>query len=335
MKPIRIIVLGFGRWGQRWIQNLKADPNYEIVGIVCRHSSNIESVCQQNNIIEQLCFTSIEEALEQVNPNAALLVVPPEKHFPIAMQCMEAGLHILSEKPLAVSMKEAFALFQAARRYNRHFMVSQDYRWQPSIQTLRNLISSRTIGEICYIIYCHFQALHRGGWREQMGQVLLEDMAIHHFDILRYITGKDCVEVYVDSYNPKWSWYRGGAAVSAILSFENGFRASYFGTWVTTGREGSWPGELRIDGEYGSLSLTADSKVLLFKDGHEQEIPQDAMALFGRDYALHLFKKTVSEGIIPETDIEDNIKSFAIVQAALESNRLHKPINLAEVLQPL
>ena len=92
---------------------------------------------------------------------------------------------------------------------------------------------------------------------------------------------------------------------------------------------------MRIDGEYGSLSLTADSKVLLFKDGHEQEIPQDAMALFGRDYALHLFKKTVSEGIIPETDIEDNIKSFAIVQAALESNRLHKPIYLAEVLQPL
>ena len=333
MKKIRIITIGFGRWGQMWFQNLKKDSNYEIVGIVCRHPYKIENInIKESNIPKSLFFTSLEEALKKTNADAALLVVPPEIHFSIAMQCMEAGLHILSEKPLAVNMKEAIILSQTARQYNRHFMISQDYRWQPPIKTLRSIISSGTIGKIGYINYHHFQALRRGGWREQIKHVLLEDMSIHHFDILRYITDKDCLNVYADSYNPIWSWYTGGASVSAILTFKEEFRVCYFSTWVTTGRANSWPGELRIEGENGSLSLTADNKVILFKDGFEQEMPLDAMEYCGRDYALNLFKKYVIEGILPETNIDDNIKSFAIVQAALESSRLHKTVNTVEML---
>ena len=331
MNKLHIMVVGLGSWGQQWVEDILTDPNYKIVAIIDKEDDKVEQVISKFKLDKNIGFKDIQEASMIAQPEAALIAVPPAAHFPVAMHCLENKHHILSEKPLANNMEEAQVLEQEYQKQGMQFMVSQDYRWQPPIQTLHNLISNNVIGKIGYITYRHFQSLNIGGWREQMTHVILEDMAIHHFDILRYLTGKDCKEIYAISFNPRWSWYLGGAATSVGLKFEDDLFVNYFATWVTMGPVDSWAGEVRIEGEKGTLSLNAEDEIRLFKNESEQKIDLEPMLATGRLYALKEFYQAISKGICPETSIGDNIKSYAMTRAALASVNFSRPINLEEI----
>ena len=332
MKPTRIIVIGLGQWGNLWIDNIQSDPNFELVALVDSDKDKVEQACVKFNINKKIGFTDLHKGLAATTPDAALVIVPPRFHYPVAMTCIENHLSVLSEKPLANSMEEALRLKQASEEHETLFMVSQDYRWQPPIQTLRDLIAKGVIGKPGYATYRHFQKLIIGGWREAMKDVIVEDMVIHHFDILRYITGLDCQEVFTDSFNPAWSWYAGGAATSIILRFQENFHVNYFATWVTSGREDSWPGEILIEGEKGSLTLTAKGSVRLIANGKVRTVPQPAMLRTGRAYALAQFHNGITNHIMPDSSISDNIKSYAMVCAALTSVKESKLIRVADLL---
>jgi len=332
MKPIRMLVIGLGQLGTVWIENIIADPRYEVTAVVDTNEERIHQACSKFALDEKIAFTSLEKGISETDLDAALIVVPPQFHYSTAKLCIENKLHILSEKPLANSMGEALSIKNLSDQQNIWFMVSQDYRWQPPIQALRESIAKGLIGKPGYAVYRHYRSLKIGGWREQMGDVILEDMAIHHFDILRYITGLDCEEVFAESFNPTWSWYRGGASTSVLLTFENEFRVNYFASWVATGGEDSWPGEVRIEGEKGSLSLSTNGEVKFYQDGIETTISQPEMNRTGRPYALNQFYNGISHSGVPDSTIEDNIKSFAIVQSAIESAHSKKTVRVDRLL---
>ena len=332
MKPIRMLVIGLGQLGTVWIENIIADPRYEVTAVVDTNEERIHQTCSKFALDEKIAFTSLEKGISETDLDAALIVVPPQFHYSTAKLCIENKLHILSEKPLANSMGEALSIKKLSDQQNILFMVSQDYRWQPPIQALRESIAKGLIGKPGYAVYRHYRSLKIGGWREQMGDVILEDMAIHHFDILRYITGLDCEEVFAESFNPTWSWYRGGASTSVLLTFENEFYVNYFASWVATGGEDSWPGEVRIEGEKGSLSLNTNGEVKFYQDGIETTISQPEMISTGRPYALQQFYNGISHSGVPDSTIEDNIKSFAIVQSAIESAHSKKTVRVDRLL---
>jgi len=332
MEKLSILIIGIGEWGEKWIETIRSFPEFTIVGLVDKNFEKINQIVEKFNIDKTAGFNNLKEALDKTESDIALIVVPPESHFPIVFECMKKGINILSEKPLANNMEEAVRLLQEANQRNIQFVVSQDYRWQSPIKTLHSLLKNGVIGEIGYITYQHFQSLQIGGWRESMKNVILEDMAIHHFDILRYITGKECIEVYAESYNPKWSWYEGGATTSILLTFEEDIRVNYFGTWVSTGKPNSWPGEIRIEGDKGTLLLTSKGEIFQYSNKTEEMVDQEEMKYTGREYALQQMKKALLEGSETETGIEDNIMSFAITRAALLSNELHRPVILTELM---
>ena len=334
MKPIRMLVIGLGQLGTVWIENIIADPRYEVTAVVDTNEERIHQTCSKFALDEKIAFTSLEKGISETDLDAALIVVPPQFHYSTAKICIENKLQILSEKPLANSMGEALSIKKLSEQQNVLFMVSQDYRWQPPIQALRESIAKGLIGKPGYAVYRHYRSLKIGGWREQMGDVILEDMAIHHFDILRYITGLDCEEVFAESFNPTWSWYRGGASTSVLLTFENEFRVNYFASWVATGGEDSWPGEVRIEGEKGSLSLSTNGEVKFYQDGIETTISQPEMNRTGRPYALNQFYNGISHSGVPDSTIEDNIKSFAIVQSAIDSAHSKKTVRVDRLLNP-
>jgi predicted dehydrogenase len=159
-------------------------------------------------------------------------------------------------------------------------------------------------------------------------------MAIHHFDILRYITGMYCLEVFADSFNPSWSWYAGGAATSVLLRFELDFRVNYFATWVTPGEEDSWPGEIRIEGEKGSIRLNARGEVTLNCNGSTKLMPHPVMVNAGRAHALSQFRSGLAGESTPGSVISDNIKSYAIVRAAIKSVQTGQPVRVERLLHP-
>lgn len=332
MKPIQMMVIGVGGWGQNWISSLLGNQEYKIVALVDEMAGRAKENCAKYGLATAGAFRGIEDAIQQCQPEAAVITVPPAAHYNIAMKCMEAGLHILSEKPLANDLDEAYSLLNMAVKQNITFMVSQDYRFQPPVRTLHDLIAEGRIGDPGYISYRHYKRFKLGGWREEMEQVILEDMAIHHFDLLRYLLGKECLSIYSDTFNPKWSWYRSGAVANVQLVFEDDIHVEYLGTWVTSGWDDeTTTGEIRIEGSLGSALLHTNGTLQIWEDGTSKEVPLQTMASTGRAYSLQEFLMAVRQGLTAETDIKDNINSFIITRAALKANDEKRLVNISEL----
>jgi predicted dehydrogenase len=86
-------------------------------------------------------YAIMEEALEAVECDAVLVATPPRTHHVVAKAALEAGKHVLCEKPLATSLEDAFDLIQAAQRAERVLMVSQNYRYNAPFRAVQRLVA--------------------------------------------------------------------------------------------------------------------------------------------------------------------------------------------------
>ena len=142
------------------------------------------------------CHTDLEAALAAAGADVAVAVVPPAAHREVATRCLEAGLPVLVEKPLAGTREDCLALVETAQRLGRELAVSQNYRYRRVIETARQVIASGRLGAIGQA-QVDFRIHHdfRGTFRESMDDPLIVDMAVHHFDLIRFVTGLEASRV--------------------------------------------------------------------------------------------------------------------------------------------
>lgn len=209
-------------------------------------------------------------------------------------------------------------------------MVDQGRRWLPHIVALRDAVIGDLIGELGYVT-CQFRIPVRyGGWRTTMPEVLIEDLAIHHFDTIRFITGRNGQRVYAHSFRPAWSWFRGNSCASVDLLLEGDLPVHYFGSWVARGPRSSWDGELLLVGARGALLLREDDTLLHFT---EEDAAPRALALpqldpEGMARGLEGFARAVRREAPADPDGEDNIHSLALTSAAVASSRTGQPVSV-------
>jgi predicted dehydrogenase len=169
-------------------------------------------------------------------------------------------------------------------------------------------------------------------WREHMPHPFLHDMVVHHFDLLRAVTGRECVEVFARGVSPPWSWYAGLPGVDAILTFDQGMSVSYTGSMVARGFTTPQDGIITLVGEGGTLRLEADQQVRCYRDNQVEVIPQETMPFTDTAYALREFLAAIREGRRPETHVEDNVRSFAMAAAAITSVEKRQPVAVAPLV---
>jgi len=152
-------------------------------------------------------------------------------------------------------------------------------------------------------------------------------------------TGADCQEIYCRVYRPHWSKFNGKPNTDAIMTLTDGTKVVYNGTWAARGRESSWDGNFVITGDKGCLTLDASNTVRFFefKEGgvsFEAKLEEgvlidhENMTATEMQYGLIQFMKAIEEDTIPETTMEDNIKSFEMVCAAITSAESGEAIHL-------
>jgi len=328
--------VGLGGFGMEWLDVLLGADGVALAAVV--DASAEARVSAQARAGDVPAFSSIDEALAAVPSDAVLVVVPPAMHEPVALAALHAGRHVLSEKPLAGDLASAARLVTVVEQTGLTFMVSQDYRWSAPIATLRHHLRSGLIGAPGAIRYTFNKAWDFGGWRATLADVLLEDMTIHHVDLLRYLTGLECEDLYARSYHPAWSWFAGNASAEALLRFAGGVHAAYSGSWVGAGPQTSWTGSIEVEGAEGLVRLHDDA-LTFYPRGEPngpgasgRALPLLELPRARQDEALARFVAAVRLGATPETDIRDNIKSFAIVCAALASARTNRPVRPADLI---
>lgn len=318
-KGIRVIQVGVGGMGTVWIQTVQNARDVSHAALVDVNAEVLAAQAEKCGLDASHCYTNLATALKQESADGLINVTPPQFHEEVCCRALEAGLPVLTEKPLSDSMASARRMVAAAERAGKTLMVAQNYRYQAFAPTLRRLVASGELGTPGQVQVSFAKGPHFGGFREEMDHPLIVDMAIHHFDMLRYFLGADPMAVSGQSWNPSWSWFRGDASTVLHFEFEGNIHASYTGSWCSTGAETSWNADWRIECEGGVYVATNDTLYRAPTGQEPQAVPLDPMPLVRQDYLLEAFRRAVTEGAVPETTGADNLKSLGMVFGAVEA----------------
>jgi predicted dehydrogenase len=329
---VRLIQVGAGSMGRAWLGAIRADPGVELAGLVDLDAEVARRAAAGHGYDDVVVGTDLAAVIAGTRPDAMVNVTIPEAHRATTVTALEAGLPVLCEKPIAPTVAEARVMVDAAERSGRLLMVSQSRRYSPQVVAFRRLIAG--LGPIGTLNCQFFKAPHFGGFREEMADPLLLDMAIHQFDLARLLTGADPVTVACDSYNPPWSWFAGNAAAEATFVLAGGSRFTFSGSWCAPGLETSWNGSWRISGEHGTVTWDGDNApVAQLADGSTPvvELGAEPEGIAG---SLAEFVRCVRDGDRPDSAAARNIVSLAMVEAAVRSAAEHRPVAIADVLGP-
>lgn len=333
MPKIRIIQVGIGGMGDVWLRAVRSLDCAEHVAMVDINPSVIERQCARYGLEKARCFTSLSQALSEVTADAVLDITPPRFHEEVAMQAFAAGLHVLSEKPLAESPEAARRIVEQGERAGLVHMVAQNYRYSPPVQTLKGALDKSEVGRPSQVRVDFFKGPHFGGFRAEMDYPLIVDMAIHHFDMLRYLLGSEPTAVFGRSWNPPWSWFKGDAASFVLFDFDD-VHVSYNASWCSNGAETPWNGNWRFECEKGVVEMNGDHVYLTPVGRPTREVPLVEMPLQGQSYLLAEFCRALTEGHVPATSGRDNLKSLEMVFSALRSFESGQVVHMAARTPP-
>jgi predicted dehydrogenase len=342
-----------GVWGRHWAHRMIPQvPEIELVGCVDRDPGALELTMEHAGVPAERCFTSLERALAVTDPDTVLVTTTLDGHVPVARAALEAGRHVLVEKPFAPSLADARALVDLAEDRGRMLMVSQNYRFFPAVRAVVELVRSGQLGALheVEIDFRHRSTVPEPGVRTGhlvLAQPLLMDMSIHHFDLLRLVLGRDATWVSCQAWNQPWTGFVGPPTSIAAIRFGE-VTVSYRGTWVTHAADTAWAGEWRMTFERGEVWWTSrdpgtqalkeglgatgsedgERVVVRRAGGVERRLPLPALPLVDQAGSLAELLAAVRARRQPESSGRENLGSLALALAAVESAELDEPVTL-------
>lgn len=341
---IRLIQVGLGGWGQNWFRDVVSQSKAaEVVAWVEIDPQALVDAQQRLNLPGDRCFLKLEEALEAVPAEAVLITASLPGHVPAARAALLAGKHVLVEKPFAPTLAEASELVRLAEQCQRIVMVSQNYRFGLAVSSARELVRQQILGPVSSVEIDFRRSAntvpatnHR---HYQLWHPLLVDMAIHHFDLMRFVLGQEPRQVICKTWNPPWSNFAEPPAASLTITFDGGTIVNYRGSWISQGPITNWAGEWQMDCERGQIAWTGrgelPDKVLLRASGKRpRAVKLPTLEALDRKGSLQAFAQAVENGEVPESSGRDNLKTLALMFAAIEAAESGLPVTISD-LAPL
>jgi predicted dehydrogenase len=336
------VLVGCGNMAAGWLKALESPAlagRVEIVALVDVDPAAAEKLKAEFGLSGVIVSATLEPVLAERRPDLVFDIAIPDARRDIVLAALRHGCHVLTEKPMATSMAEAAELVGAASRAGRVHAVTQNRRFKEGIRRARATVESGVLGQLTAVHCDFFIGAHFGGFRDAMQHVLLLDMAIHTFDAARFISGMEPEAVYCIESNPAGSWYAHGAAANAIFEFTGGVVVTYRGSWCAEGANTNWDASWRIVGTNGTLLWDGeDGFSVRVVDGDEgffrplKEIavlpPRDLGETQSHASVIAGFLDAIDGGRQPETAGEDNIRSLAMVFAAIESAATRRRVEI-------
>ena len=170
MTPLRAGVIGVGHLGQHHTRLYASLPGSRLIGVFDQSPERARMIAERHHVA---AFGSIDELLPEVD--VVSVVVPTSVHYPVAKACLQAGKHVLVEKPIAVTSDEAHELVQLAGQRRCRLQVGHSERFNPIMQVMPPHFGSPVFVE------CH--RLSSMSDRGTVGDVIL-DLMIHDIDMV-------------------------------------------------------------------------------------------------------------------------------------------------------
>ncbi len=326
--PLRLIQVGAGGMGRAWLRTIAANDDVVLAGLVDLDLDVARTAAAEHGFADLPVARSLDEL--GVDADAVIDVTVPAAHPTVSINALLRGLPVLSEKPLAETVRECLPMVAASEVSGKLLMVSQSRRYFRAGTAFGRQIAE--LGPVGSLSCEFFKAPHFSGFRERMAEPLLVDMAIHQFDLARKLIGAEPVSVYCESYNPEWSWFDGNASANAVFTFAGGTRFSFTGSWCAPGLETSWNGRWRASAEGGTATWDGDNAPVAERADGEAlpaDLPEDSEEIAG---SLAEFVEAVRSGETPQSEVHSNVISVAMVEAAVQSAASGVPVRIADVV---
>lgn len=222
---VRFGVIGLKGIGRRHVECITSIDEAELIA-VADINEEVGKLMASKYGVEW--FKNYEDMLKRKDLDAVSICTPHFLHFPMAMKAMEYGKHVLVEKPMAITVKEADRMIESARGRRLKLGVVYQYRVNPVYQHVKKMIEDGLIGKIYRVCMeaCVFrtQAYYdgdawRGKWLTEGGGVLI-NQTIHHLDVLQWLIGKPA-NIY-GRIGTLYHHIEVEDIASAVILFENG-----------------------------------------------------------------------------------------------------------------
>lgn len=344
------ILVGCGGWGQTWVEHTLPrgvhDGLITVIGAVDTNADHLVFVKKNLNLTDGQCFTNLEKALSELNPDICVIAAPPAAHEAIAITAMEYGCDVLSEKPITDNPDSMFRLLRKAEDTGKKYGITMSHRFNRHIATLRNEILSGKYGYLDYIVF-NFSARQEemNGRQKKLENVMLNEASIHHFNLLESLVGSECETMFVDKWCPMHALdMKGGAQSLTVMKFKNNVRVGYEMSMCNASSLNSWGNEsIRAELEKATLVLNGNSLHCYLKEEPEEmvnfpgtgfEIPLigNEEERWGNDLLLEQFVLWVNGGKAMPTELKRSFRSQMMVFAAIESGEQKKIVNIDELI---
>lgn len=146
---IKVAVIGCGYWGPNLIRNFSQIGSADLYYICDIDKKKMEPIKKTYPYVKTT--TDYKEILKDPEVDAVAIALPVAKHHPIAKEVLLSGKHVLIEKPMAASVKEAKELVKLAREKNKIIMIDHTFEYSESINKIKKIIESKELGDIYYL----------------------------------------------------------------------------------------------------------------------------------------------------------------------------------------
>ncbi|MDA0166597.1 Gfo/Idh/MocA family oxidoreductase [Solirubrobacter ginsenosidimutans] len=261
--PLRTAVVGYGYWGPNLVRNVMERPELEFAGLCERDPAR--AAAYSARYAGQPVFNDLSLVLADDTIDAVVVATPPRTHHAIVRACLEAGKHVLVEKPLATTTADAVDLLETASRNGRTLMPGHTFVYSPPVNKIKEIIAGGTLGEV------YFVTSSRMNLGKYQADGVICDLAPHDLSILLYWLDSPIVEVAATGR----SIFQAGIPETAFitLTFANGANANIQVSWLA-------PRKVREMTVVGSQRMiqyddnAADEAVRIFDRGMEFSVPQ-------------------------------------------------------------
>jgi predicted dehydrogenase len=340
MGDIRIGVIGVRNIGKAHLRWAKEAPGCRLVAVADRDQQRAEAAAAEFQIPHR--HTDAAELIARDDLDLIALAVPNHLHASLAIAALEAGKHVLVEKPMARSVAEAEAMAAAAKKAGKVLAVSMNHRFDPATQAADAALEAGAIGKILkaesrWIIPRPFEGLwQRGDWFldvAKAGGGPFFDNGVHKLDVVLHYLGFPAIERVSCACH-----YGIGSAESAKRGvkyvLEDGAEADIllaggialrFEAAIFSARERE-VNETILHGQKGTLIVSGGKARIVGHDGKERELPvPTGRARSSHDHLARVLRGEEELAI----GVDAALPSQRIFEAAYESSRRKQPITLA------
>jgi UDP-N-acetylglucosamine 3-dehydrogenase len=338
-------VIGCGAIAQRrHLPECAANPASKLVALADPVAERVEELAKKYGA---KAFLNYKEMLTAADVDAVVVCGPNASHASMSIEALEAGKHVLCEKPMATTREDAKAMMAAAQKAKKHLMIGLNQRLMPPHVRAKELLQSGRLGKVLSFRTAFKHPGPEGwsvdagkSWFFKRGQAFMGvtgDLGVHKADLLRWLLGEEFVEVggfisTLDKRDPEGKLIDLDDNAFLTLKTSGGIVGSMILSWTNYGTEENYT---ILYCQKGVLSLGTDPTYGVIADYRNGEREMHKVGEMSTNIKqvpsgiIDLFTKSIQDKKPPEIDGMEGYRALDVILTAIEAGKAGKMAKIA------